>query len=126
MRPLDERSESILRRRRASVAPATALRLAGDVQAGDVVVRLPDAGLNSSLTELDQQLDIALSLEPRVLVLDMSAIGRLSSTTVAELLWARRRCSRRGVEVLLRDPSRRCREALQRIGLVGCPPAGRT
>ncbi|KQW50939.1 hypothetical protein ASC77_25100 [Nocardioides sp. Root1257] len=99
--------------------PATALRLTDDVRPGDVVVRLPRGGLNNSLAELDQQLDIAFCLEPRALVLDLSEIGRMSSTTVAELLWARQRCSRRGVEVHLWNPTRQCREALERIGLVG-------
>lgn len=47
----------------------------------------------------------------------MGAVERVSSTVVAVLLWTRRRCSSQGVELVLRRPSRRLQETLDRTGL---------
>ncbi|MFC6043322.1 STAS domain-containing protein [Nocardioides hankookensis] len=90
-----------------------------------MVVLVPPGSLESSLAALDRQLDAALGLAPRALVLDMSAIARMSSTTIAQLLWARRRCSLVGIEVLLLNPTRQCREVLERIDLLRRPQAPR-
>ncbi|MDF1605796.1 STAS domain-containing protein [Nocardioides sp. YIM 152315] len=104
---------------RVSVVPTAAAPPVDEVMKEVVVVRLTNAGLVDVLDDLDRRLDVALSSGPRSLVLDMSVIGQVSSTTIAALLWARRRCSSRGVELLLQHPSRRCRAALERIGLLG-------
>jgi anti-anti-sigma factor len=84
-----------------------------------VVVPLPESGLADLLERLLPRLDAAMVQAPRVLVLDMSAVDRISSTTIAALLWTRRRCSARGIQMLLRSPSRRCIEDLERVGLLG-------
>lgn len=85
---------------------------------GKVVVPLDNLGLTHTLNDLERRLDLALAGGPRTLLLDMSAVVHVSSTTIAALLWTRRRCSSRGVEVVLRNPSRRCLEALRRAGLL--------
>jgi anti-anti-sigma factor len=80
---------------------------------------LTGTSLAHVLDNLERRLAVALEAGPRTLVVDMSAVGRISSTTVAALLWTKRRCSSRGVEVRLRGPSRRCLDALERVGLLG-------
>ncbi|GAA2114280.1 hypothetical protein GCM10009843_02630 [Nocardioides bigeumensis] len=74
------------------------------------------------LDDLQWRLDAVLEQGPHTVVLDMSALTRLSSTCVAALLWVKRRCAARGVAVVLRDPSRDCAAALERIGLLGALP----
>jgi anti-anti-sigma regulatory factor len=83
------------------------------------VLPLRNAGVAQALDELELRLDTALATGPRVVVVDMSAIGQVSSTTIAALLWVKRRCASRGVEVLLRGPSRRNLDTLRRVGLLG-------
>jgi anti-anti-sigma factor len=96
------------------------VELADDGAVGrHVIVVLSSAGLAEALDDLERRLDVALDVGPRAIVIDMSAIEQVSSTTIAALLWARRRCSSRGVEILLRHPSRRCRDTLERMGLMG-------
>lgn len=92
-----------------------------------VVLHLRGSGLSPVLDDVQEQLDAALVEAPRVLVVDLSAVGRISSTTVAALLWIKRCCAARAVDVHLRSPSRRCREAMDRVGLLGVlelEPAG--
>jgi anti-anti-sigma factor len=84
------------------------------------VLLLGEAGLSQAFDDdLRRRLDMALEMGPRVVVVDMSAIRQVSSTTVAALLWVKRRCSAREVEVLLRGPSRRTLDTLRRVGLLG-------
>jgi anti-anti-sigma factor len=83
-----------------------------------VVLSVEDSGLARVLDSVERQLDAVLDAGARFVVLDMSAVDRVSSTTVAALLWARRRCSSRGIEVSLLHPSRRCLDALARTGLL--------
>ena len=90
-----------------------------DGPAGQVVVQLRDTGLAHVLDDVQRRLELVLKEGPRTLVVDMSAVAQVSSTTIAALLWIRRRCSARGIEVLLRRPSRRSLEALERVGLLG-------
>lgn len=85
---------------------------------GEAVVPLKDVGLTHTLNDLEGRLDVALGEGPRILFLDLSAVVQVSSTTITALLWTRRRCSSRGVEVVLRNPSRRCQDALRRAGLL--------
>ena len=63
-------------------------------------------------------LDAILEAGPRTVVVDMSELGRLSSTTVAALLLIKRRCRLRGTVVFLRSPSSESLAMLQRVGLV--------
>jgi anti-anti-sigma regulatory factor len=83
------------------------------------VLPLRDAGLMLVLNEVELRLDSLLAGGPRVLVVDLSGVRRLSSTTIAALLWVRRRCSERGVDVLVCGASRRQVDMLRRIGLGG-------
>jgi anti-anti-sigma factor len=82
------------------------------------IVPLPRTGLKTALGDLEHRVEAALATGPRAVVLDMGAVERVSSTTVAMLLWARRRCAFQGVEVVLRHPSPHCREAIERTGLL--------
>lgn len=86
--------------------------------AEEIVVALPSSGLEPAIGDLEQLVDVALTCEPDILVLDMRAVERLSSTTVALVLWTRRRCATHGVEVILRQTSRRCREVIERTALL--------
>jgi len=86
--------------------------------AAEVVVPLGDAGFGAAFDDLERRLETVLATGPRKLVLDLAAVDRVSSTTVALLLWARRRCASQGVDMVLRDPSPRCRDTLRRTGLL--------
>jgi anti-anti-sigma factor len=91
----------------------------GEVHAEAAVVALYDAGLAQTLEDVQSRLDSALEQGPRTLVVDMSAVAQISSTTIAALLWIRRRCSARGISMRLRRPSRHSLDALERVGLLG-------
>ncbi|WP_228521985.1 STAS domain-containing protein [Nocardioides islandensis] len=108
MRPSD--------RRHLALAPEPGT---SDAIAVKPVLLLREAGLAHTFDNLHARLDAALETGPRVVVVDMSAIGQVSSTTIAALLWVKRRCSARGVEVLLRGSSRRSLDTLRRVGLLG-------
>lgn len=85
--------------------------------AEDMIVPVREIALGTDPGEFERGLDAALAARPRALVLEMGAVARVSSTIVAMVLWARRRCVTEGVEIVLRHPSRRCRETLDRAGL---------
>lgn len=84
---------------------------------GEIIVPMRDDP-RAGTAEFARCLDAALATRPRVLVLDMTEVRHVSSTTVAMLLWTRRLCAAHGVGVILGEPSRRCREALHRTGLL--------
>ena len=86
--------------------------------AGDGIVSLRGGGPGAGFEDFEHRLDAALAARPRALVLDMAAVDRLSSTTIAMLLWARRRCAAHAVEIELDHSSRQCRDALERTGLL--------
>lgn len=83
----------------------------------DVVLLLRDTGLMDALDDVHKQLESLLETGPSLLTVDMSGVD-VTSTTVAALLWVKRRCSARGVEVALRRPARRSIDMLKRIGFV--------
>lgn len=87
------------------------------------VLPMRDAALMPALEDVEQRLEALLESGPRTLVIDMSHVVRLSSTSVAALLWVRRRCSARGVDVVVIAPSRHHMDLLRRIGLRGAPVA---
>ncbi len=91
-----------------------------DVELGRevAVVRLPDAGLTPVIDYVEAQLDSFLETGPHRVVVDMAKVRRLSSTTIAALLWVNRCCSARGIEVRLRCVSRGHVDTLGRIGLL--------
>ena len=84
-----------------------------------VVVPLGDGDLGHALGDLRRRLTAALERGPSTLVIDVSGVTQLSSTGIALLLWVRRRCTVRGVRVVLREPSRRNIDLLRRTGLLG-------
>jgi len=90
----------------------------GDIAEEQVLVRLRDIGPEHARDDVQRQLDLALQGGPRSLAVEMSAIAQLSSTTIAELLGIRRRCSALGIELVLRRPSWRSLDALERAGLL--------
>jgi anti-anti-sigma regulatory factor len=84
----------------------------------EVVVALRDGDIGHPLGDLRWRLSTLLEEGAATLVVDVSQVARLSSTTIAVLLWVKRRCGVRGVRVVLRGPSRRSVDALRRSGLV--------
>ena len=89
---------------------------------GEIILPMRDVDPDGGPGDFARRLDAALARRPRVLVLDMTEIEQVSSTTVAMLLWARRLCAAHGVGVILGQPSRRCRYALDRTGLLRLVP----
>lgn len=83
----------------------------------DVVLHLADDTLLRGLADLRWRLDDLLAGHPPQLVIDISALTRLSSATLAALLWAQRTCRSRGGRVVLRGPNKRCLTVLARTGL---------
>lgn len=83
----------------------------------DVVVVLDDRALPAGLSRLRLVVrDAFLDGEAKVVV-DIAGLHRLSSATVAALLWANRHCGQRGGTVVLRDPSDSSLAVLRRTGL---------
>ena len=82
-----------------------------------VVVHLPAAAHDAEAAE-QALLTTVLETAPRTVVLVVADGGQWSSSTFSALLWARRRCAARGIQVLLRPPPRRGLEALRRSGLL--------
>jgi anti-anti-sigma regulatory factor len=83
----------------------------------EVVLLLRDRGLVRALEDVHQQLERLLDAGPSSLTVDLTGVD-VTSTTVAALLWVKRRCAARGVEVAIRGHSRRSVEVLKRIGFV--------
>lgn len=84
----------------------------------DVALSLDDENLLKGLSQLRWHLDDLLAGRSPVLVVEISGLSRLSSATLAALLWAQRGCRGRGGRVVLRGPTKRCRDVLVRTGLV--------
>lgn len=84
----------------------------------DVALSLDDATLLRGLGQLRWHLDELMADRPPGLVVEISGLSRLSSATLAALLWAQRGCRGRGGRVVLRGPNKRCRDVLVRTGLV--------
>jgi anti-sigma B factor antagonist len=82
-----------------------------------VVVSLDDDSLLEGLTDLRWRLRQVLADGTPTVLVDVSRVERLSSATIAALLWARRQSQARGGQVILRSPSRRSLEMLRRTGL---------
>ncbi len=99
---------------RTAEAPTRSRRVDVD---HDVVIVLDDRALPNGLTRLRQVVrDAFLDGGARVVV-DVSGLHRLSSGTVAALLWANRHCAQRGGVVVLRNPSENSLGLLRRTGL---------
>jgi anti-anti-sigma regulatory factor len=89
-----------------------------------VVLVLSDETLLDALEELRARLGGLLEPGPSRLVVDLSRVSRLSSTTIATLLWVKRTCGARAVDVVVRRPSRGSVGVLHRTGLLTAPVPG--
>ena len=85
---------------------------------GQAVLELGDTDAMPVLEDVQRRVDALLELGPRTLVVDMSELVDLSSSTIAALMWVRRRASTRGVDVVLSAADRRLVETLRRSGLL--------
>lgn len=81
------------------------------------VVVLDEAMLASGFLVLRSAVVALLRSGASTLVVDVSALDRLSSSTVSALLWAQRRCRTGGGAILLRGVSRPTARTLRRTGL---------
>jgi anti-sigma B factor antagonist len=87
-----------------------------DESAPEVVVL--DASLVAGgLIDLRSRVQDVVLSGVRTIIVDVSQLDCLSSAMLTALLWAQRRCRARGGTVLLRAPSRRSLDMLQRTGL---------
>jgi anti-anti-sigma factor len=84
---------------------------------GCAVVVLDEATVDRGLIETRELVERRLQAGYVSLVIDITAVPRLSSTLLASLLWAHRSCQRRGGQVTLRGANRACRAVLARTGL---------
>lgn len=91
-------------------------------QRGPHEVYLRDESLIQDLSTLRHELASRLRAGQRSVVIDISGIDRLSSPTVAALLWARRSCTARRAHVTVRNPSGRSLDVLRRRGLAEVLP----
>ncbi len=82
-----------------------------------VVVALDDEAVAQGLTELRSSLSHVLSAGDARLVVDVSRLDRISSSVVAALLWAKRKCVARGVDVVVRGSVGQSLGLLTRTGL---------
>lgn len=97
------------------VAPGFSPR-GGDVD-DRVVVALSDSTLIDGLGALRTTVGTHLLEGGSTVVVDISGVRRLSSGTVAALLWAKRHCRSRGGSVIVRGPSSDSLAMLTRSGL---------
>src|SRR5690606_22586972 len=97
---------------------AAAMRTPAHVLLHDeAVVTLTEADVAEGTAELRWQLrDLVLSGVRRIVV-DVAAIDRLPSTTLAALLSAHRACRARGGGVRIRNPNRATLDLLRHTGL---------
>ncbi|MGH8969280.1 MAG: STAS domain-containing protein [Actinomycetes bacterium] len=86
-------------------------------EAGDVVLRLSEDAVSCELAALRWALHDLMRSGARTVVVDLSEVEHLSSSAVATLLGAHRRCRARGGAVILRGANRRTLDLLYRTGL---------
>lgn len=94
----------------------TGLNVLG-TQEQTVRVALEDRHLMQGLSDLRWRLPRLLAGGADTLVIDLSGVDRLSSASIATLLWVKRTCSARRIRVVLSSPSTRSLEQLTRTGL---------
>jgi anti-anti-sigma regulatory factor len=81
------------------------------------VLELPCSRRDDRIDEVQQRVDTLLEAGPRALVIDMSHGDQLSSSTIAALVWVRRRAAERGVDLILGRADRGAADTLLRSGL---------
>ncbi len=82
-----------------------------------VVAVLDDHAVAQGLTDLRSRLTEVLSAGDACLVVDVSGLDRISSSVVAALLRAKRKCAARGVDVVVRGSAGQSLGLLTRTGL---------
>ncbi|GGR59666.1 anti-anti-sigma factor [Nocardioides luteus] len=82
-----------------------------------VVVPFSDDTCRRAIHNLRWRLAEMLAGGPEAVVVDLRGLTRFSSTTVAALLWAKRRCGTRGVPLRLRNADQALADQLRRAGL---------
>jgi anti-anti-sigma regulatory factor len=82
-----------------------------------VVAVLDDEAVAQGLSDLRSRLSDVLSAGDARLVVDVSGLDRISSSVVAALLWAKRKCLARGVDVVVRGSAGQSLGLLTRTGL---------
>lgn len=83
----------------------------------DTVVALEDASLLEGLANLRSGVRSHLVDGTERIIVDIAGVSRLSSATVAALLWAKRSCRSRGGHVVVRGLSQDSLNMLTRAGL---------
>jgi anti-anti-sigma factor len=81
-------------------------------------VRLDDETLLRDLRELRGLVARLLVSGHGTVSVDIGSVARLSSATVAVLLWAKRSCLSHGVEMRVRNPSSRNLDVMRRCGML--------
>jgi anti-sigma B factor antagonist len=87
--------------------------MAGDTE----TVELTEALVENGMADLRGELRELVLSGARVIVVDVAQMGELSSGVVTVLLGTHRICRARGGGLMLRNPTRRTAELLQRTGL---------
>ena len=82
-----------------------------------VRVALDEGAVARGCVELQSRLPQLLAGGAHTVVVDVSDLDRLSSTTVAALLWVKRTCAARRIHVVLSQPTERALDVLTRTGL---------
>ncbi len=84
---------------------------------GVVAVALADAALVHCLSDLRWRLNALIAGGTHTVDIDVSAVDRLSSGSIATLLWVKRTCAARQIRVVLTNPTTRTLDQLKRTGL---------
>ena len=82
-----------------------------------IIVPFSDATCLRAIHNLRWRLAEMLVGGPEAVVVDLAGLTGFSSTTVAALLWAKRRCGSRGVPLRLRNADPALAGQLRRAGL---------
>ena len=91
------------------------------IQQPVVTVRLLDESTVADLARLRNQVAAGV-VQGRGVTLDLSAVGQISSPTVAAILWARRSCAARNLPFTVTGHRARNHRLLRSCGLVDTAP----
>lgn len=97
-----------------SDAPGPTVLCSGD---GVVSVSLADETLLRSLNDLRWRLAPLIAGGTHTVEIDVSRVDRLSSGSIATLLWVTRTCAARHIRVVVDSPTTRTLDQLRRTGL---------
>ena len=84
---------------------------------GVVAVALADETLVQGLNDLRWRLDPLVAGGTHTVEIDVSRVDRLSSASIATLLWVKRTCAARQIRVVLSSPTPHTLDQLKRTGL---------